>query len=311
MEGARHRLPAEHIGLGSGFDAERGEHLAVEPGGVIGGGRVVDRGYVARLDHGALAHVAEQGELTPLFARNRAVGAAEQDVRLDADRAQLLDRMLRRLGLQFARGRNIRQQRQVNIDDMAARQVVAELADRLEERQAFDVADGAADFDQHEIDALVAFQDELLDRVGDVRDHLHRRAEEIAMALLGDQFLVDAPGGDVVVAVGVSAGETLVMAEVEVGLGAVVGDEHLAVLRRTHRAGIDVQIGVELAQARRIAARLQQRRQRRRSQTLAKRGNHAARDEDIARHGIRRVTDRKQFGEERFLPRGEICGRPD
>ena len=40
--------------------------------------------------------------------------------------------------------------------------------------------------------------------------------------------------------------EALVVAEVEVGLGAVVGDEDLAVLVRRHRAGIDVEIGVEL-----------------------------------------------------------------
>ena len=39
------------------------------------------------------------------------------------------------------------------------------------------------------------------------------------------------------------------MAEVEVGLGAVVGDEHLAVLIRAHRPRIDVEIGVELPQA--------------------------------------------------------------
>ena len=60
-----------------------------------------------------------------------------------------------------------------------------------------------------------------------------------------------------------AAGEALVVAEVEIGLGAVVGDEHLAVLVRRHRAGIDVEIGVELAQAHVVAARLQQRAKRR------------------------------------------------
>ena len=35
-------------------------------------------------------------------------------------------------------------------------QVVAELADGLEERQALDIADRAADLAQHEIDILVA-----------------------------------------------------------------------------------------------------------------------------------------------------------
>ena len=40
--------------------------------------------------------------------------------------------------------------------EVAARQLVAELADGLEERQALDVADRAADLHQHEVDAVVA-----------------------------------------------------------------------------------------------------------------------------------------------------------
>jgi len=49
-----------------------------------------------------------------------------------------------------------------------------QLADRLEERQALDIAHRAADFHQHEIDPLSRIgQDEAFDLVGDVRDHLH------------------------------------------------------------------------------------------------------------------------------------------
>jgi hypothetical protein len=36
------------------------------------------------------------------------------------------------------------------------------------------------------------------------------------------------------------------VAEVEIGLGAVVGHEHLAVLERRHRARVHVDVGVEL-----------------------------------------------------------------
>ena len=189
-----------------------------------------------RLDHRALAHVAEQRELAPLLRRDRPVGAAEQDVGLDADRAQLLDRMLGRLGLELAGARDEGHQRQVDVDRVMARQVVAELADRLEERQALDVADGAADLAQHEVEAVVAVADEVLDRIGDVGDHLDGGAEIVAAPLLGEDLLVDAPGGDVVLAVAGPAGEALVMAEVEIGLGAVVGDEDLAVLIGRHRA---------------------------------------------------------------------------
>ena len=42
------------------------------------------------------------------------------------------------------------------------RQFLTELADRFEERQAFDVADGAADFHQHEVDVARIGQDEAL-----------------------------------------------------------------------------------------------------------------------------------------------------
>ena len=173
------------------------------------------------------------------------------------------------------------------IDGVAARQVVAELADRLEERQALDVADRAADLAEDEIEILVAVEDELLDGVGDVGDDLHGAAEIVAAPLVGDDVLVDPAGGDVVHAVGRPAGEALVVAEVEVGLGAVVGDEDLAVLIGAHRPRIDVEVGVELAQPHPVAARLEERAERRRSDAFAKGGDHAAGDEDVPRHGPR------------------------
>ena len=105
------------------------------------------------------------------------------------------------------------------------------------------------------------------------------------MPLAGDHLGIDAPGGGVVEPRGMDAGEALVMAEVQIGLGAVVGDEHLPVLVRAHRARIDVEIGVELAQADGIAAGLQQRAEGSGCDAFAKRGDHAAGDEYEPRHG--------------------------
>ena len=82
------RCQVGEVGLRRGLDAEGGQHLAVETAGVIGLGHGVDIVDVARLDHGAFAHVAEQRELAPLALRNRPVGAAQQNVGLDADGAQ-------------------------------------------------------------------------------------------------------------------------------------------------------------------------------------------------------------------------------
>jgi hypothetical protein len=42
--------------------------------------------------------------------------------------------------------------------------------------------------------------------------------------------------------------EALVVPEVQIGLGAVLGHEHLAVLERRHRARIDVDVRIELEQ---------------------------------------------------------------
>ena len=153
-----------------------------------------------------------------------------------------------------------------------AADLVAELADRLDEGQQFDVADGAADLAQDEVAfRLDVGADEVLDRVGDVGDDLDGGAEIVAAALAGDDALVDPARGDVVRLAGGNAGEALVMAEVEVGLGAVVGDVDLAMLVGRHRARIDVEIGIELPQADLVAARLEERRERRRHQALAKR----------------------------------------
>src|SRR3982074_2588364 len=133
--------------------------------------------------------------------------------------------MLGRLRLELAGRRDEWQQSEVDIDRLAARQIVAELADRLEEGQALDVADRAADLDQHEVDAVVAVAHEILDRIGDVRDHLDGCAEVIAAPLLGEDLLIDAAGGEVVLPARPPAGEGVVIPEGAMALGGVTSDE--------------------------------------------------------------------------------------
>ena len=164
--------------------------------------------------------------------------------------AQLGDRVLRRLGLLLARRADERHQRDVDVADVVAADVEAELPDRLEEREDLDVADRAADLGDHDVD-VVGRQpaDAVLDLVGDVRDHLHGLAEVVAPALGGEHGRVDRAGRGVGVAAQALVDEALVVAEVEVGLAAVVGDEHLAVLERVHRPGVDVDVRVELLHA--------------------------------------------------------------
>ena len=88
----------------------------------------------------------------------------------------------------------------------------------------------------------------LIGRVGDEDQAGHARFEHdgVAAPLAGDDLLVDAAGGNIVGLGELGVREALVVAEVEIGLGAVVGDEDFAVLVRAHRARVDVEVGVAL-----------------------------------------------------------------
>jgi hypothetical protein len=79
-----------------------------------------------------------------------------------------------------------------------AADLVPDLADRLEEGLRLDVADGAADLGDDDVDVGTAHrEDPRLDLVGDVRDDLHGVTQVVAAPLLGDHAGVDLAGGDV------------------------------------------------------------------------------------------------------------------
>ncbi|KAI1692159.1 hypothetical protein Ddc_23790 [Ditylenchus destructor] len=113
--------------------------------------------------------------------------------------------------------------------------------------------------------------------VGDVRDDLHGRAQIVATALLLQHRHVDLAGGEVVALLHPRGDEALVVAQVEVGLGAVVGDVDLTVLERAHGARVDVDVRVELDEGNFEAAGLEKRRERGRCDALAEGGHDTRR----------------------------------
>ena len=273
-------------------EAELAHHELVEPLFVHVQRHLVDVVDVARRHDGLGLDVAEEGDLVADAAAERLFGARHDDVGLDADLAQLGDAVLRGLGLELADHADDRHQRDVDVQHVVAPDVLAELADGLEEGQALDVADRAADLGDEHVDVELLGQpvDAALDLVRDVRDDLHGAAQEVAPALLLDHGVVDAAGGDVGVALDELVDEALVVAQVEIGLGAVFGDEHLAVLEGAHRAGVDVDVGVELLVGDLQAAGLEQPPDRRGGDALAEAGHHAPGHEDVLRHAPSLVT---------------------
>jgi hypothetical protein len=78
--------------------------------------------------------------------------------------------------------------------------------------------------------------------------------------------------------------EPLVVAEVEIGLSAVLGHEHLAVLERIHGPRVDVDIGVQLLDHDPEATRLEESPEGGRGDALSKARHHATRHENVLRH---------------------------
>ena len=295
VRAAHELLPLAELGRGR-LHAEVIEHQVVRALGAVDERHLVDVVDVARRDHGVLVDRAEQRDLLADVAVEPLLGAAEDRVRLDADAPKLVHRVLGRLRLQLARVADVGHEREVHEHAALRPELRVELADRLEERKRLDVADRAADLGQDEVDRLRLGddQDALLDLVRDVRDHLDRCAEVVAAALAADHRVVDGAGRHVGRARGVLVGEALVVAQVEVGLGAVLGDEDLAVLERAHRPGIDVDVWIELLEGDPVAARDEKAADGCRGDALPERGDDAAGYEDEsgssgATHSGRRV----------------------
>ena len=169
---------------------------------------------------------------------------------------------------------------------VAAADLGRHLTDGFEEGLGLDIARGAADLgDDHVRRGLFADRvDEGLDLVGDVRDDLHSLAQVFACALLVEHVPVYLAGGQVGELVQVLVDEALVVAEVEVGLCAVVGDVYLAVLKRAHRAWINIDVGIELLRGDLEAAAFQQTAEGRGGDALAQTGDHAAGHENVLCH---------------------------
>ncbi len=229
--------PAHHV---------RVELLAVQHLGDVVDGRCVRGG-----DDAVDIDVAHQRDLVLERLGNITVTPQDQRVGGDTDAAQCGHRVLGRLGLELAGRSQVGHQRHMQEEAVLPADLVAYLAGGLEERQRFDIADRAADFGDHDVGAAAGGvglghrQDAALDLVGDVRNHLHGVTQILAAAFLRDHRRVDLTGGHVGRLRQIAVQEPLIVADVEVGLRAVLRDEHLTVLERVHGARIHVQVGIE------------------------------------------------------------------
>jgi hypothetical protein len=167
----------------------------------------------------------------------------------------------------------------MDVTDVVAAELDAHLADRFEERQRFDVADGAADFDDRHLGAFDAVTNLVLDLVGDMRNHLHGAPEVVAATFLADHRFVDLSGREVVALAHPRIDESLVMAQIR-SVSAPSSVTNTSPLERAHRSGIDVDVRIGLSRGDLDAARLEDGGERGGGDALSKTGNDPSRDEN-------------------------------
>ena len=242
-----------------------------------------------------VAEIRHLAENAPVL--NGLVAAQDDDVRRDAQALELLYRVLGGLRLVLARGAQVGHERDVDEKRVPPPGLAAYLANGLYEGLALDIAYGAADLGYEHVRSRARGQgaDAALYLVRDVRYGLHRAAQVLAAALLLYDAGVDPARREVRQAVELLVYEALVVAEVEVGLRAVGGDEDLAVLIGAHGAGVHVYVGVQLLRRHLEAARFEEPAQARRRDALAQPGHHTARHEYVLCHCPRLPLIRKSL----------------
>ena len=285
MHPVQHLLPLGHVDRAGG----EVQDIAHDRGKVAlfqHHGRLVQHGDSQVLDAALRAHVAEHGDLFADAVGHGRVHARHDNIGENAHALQFLDGMLGGLTLEFARTGDIGYERDVDEATVLPAHLARDLTNCLQKRLGLDITRRAADLGDDDIGVrrLSDLVDEGLDLVGDVRNDLHRLPEVLAVALLVEDVPVHLARSEVGELVEVLVDEALVVPQVEVGLCAVLGDEHLAVLIGAHRPRVDIDIGIELLRRHFIAPHLEKAAKRCRRNALSKSRDNAARDKDVFRH---------------------------
>src|SRR5579871_315032 len=130
----------------------------------------------------------------------------------------------------------------------------AHLANRFQKGQRFDVANRSTNFDDHHVHIGGDFFDDRFDFVRDVRINLNRFAEIIAPAFLGENRFVDSARSPIIVAAQLRVRKALVVPQIKIRLRTVLRYEDFPVLKRTHRARINVQVRIAFLESDLITA---------------------------------------------------------
>ena len=237
-------IPLGQVG-GRCADTEFVEHNIIDVLFVQNARNLVNAIHVVRGNDCLFGDVGKESDFLALTRWQHPVAATHEDVRLNTDAAQFLHRVLSWFGFHFTRRLDVRDKCEVNEQRALCSLLDTHLPNRFEKWQRFDIPDCATDFDHGHIGVTCPLAHQPNDFVSNVRNNLYRGTEVVAATFAGDHIFVDAASGEVVGLSHLHPDKALVVSEIKIGFGAVIGDEYLAVLKRAHGPRVDIDVGVE------------------------------------------------------------------
>ena len=193
------------------------------------------------------SHIAEQSHFLPDFRSKPVLCTTYDDVRLHSALLEHLDGMLGRLGLQFLCRAEIWHQSKVDSHAVLFGKFPLELTHRLDERLGLHIAYGSSDFGDYDIilSGLAEKKHASFDFIGNMRDDLYCLAKIGSLPLLVDDGMVDLSCRYIVGLGCMHTEESLIMAEVKVSLGPVIGNIALSMFVRVECTRVDIDVRVE------------------------------------------------------------------
>ena len=160
------------------------------------------------------------------------------------------------------------------------------MSHRLEERLALNVTRRATHFDNGHFSVTRARHHPALDFIGDVGNDLHRAAEIVTSPLFTEHGVINPARREVICPAHDGAREPLIMTQIQIGLRAIVSHKNLTMLKRAHRARVNVDVRIQFEEGDFEPACLEHGGEGGGGDPLTQRGHNTTSNEHISRHGF-------------------------
>ena len=125
-------------------------------------------------------------------------------------------------------------------------EIRSQLPYRLKKRKTLNISHGTTDLDYDDIVVVFKGKHTRFYLIRYVGNYLDRFAEEFPFPFLGNNGIVDFAACKIVFFAELSFGKSFVMTEIEIRFRPVIGNKDLPMLKRVHRARINVYVGIKL-----------------------------------------------------------------